>query len=158
MRTTCGLSARRFRVSKLVMGDFALCLEWAARGDLVYLDPPYHPRSATASFTSYTLSDFGVEDQQRLARLFRDLDQRGCRVLLSNSATTLVRDLYSGYEQIEVEASRAISSKGDGRGAIVELLVTNHREAPSTLDPLVVHDRRATCVGRRICPLLLSVR
>jgi DNA adenine methylase len=112
---------------ELLVGDFALCLEWARQGDLFYLDPPYHPRSTTASFTSYTLSDFGVEDQQRLARLFRDLDQRGCQVLLSNSATELVRDLYSGYEQIAVEANRAISSKVDGRGPIVELLVTNNR-------------------------------
>jgi DNA adenine methylase len=115
---------------RLLVGDFALCLEWTAPGDLVYLDPPYHPRSATASFTSYTLSVFGVEEQLRLARLFRNLDQRGCRVLLSNSATELVRDLYSGCEQIEVQANRAISSKGDGRGAIVELLVTNRRNEP----------------------------
>jgi DNA adenine methylase len=112
---------------ELLVGDFALCLEMAGQGDLVYLDPPYHPRSVTASFTSYTLSDFGVEDQQRLARLFNDLDQRGCQLLLSNSATEMVRELYVHYEQIEVEASRAISSKTDGRGPIVELLVKNRR-------------------------------
>ena len=93
----------------------------------------FHDARDWTKLTSDAHQQAVMEDQRRLARLFRDLDQRGCRVLLSNSATDLVRDLYSGYEQIEVQASRAISSKVDGRGAIVELLVTNHRTEPSTL-------------------------
>jgi len=36
-----------------------------------------------------------------------------------------VQGLYEGYEQTEVQAIRPISSKGDGRGAISELLITN---------------------------------
>lgn len=110
----------------LLAGDFERCLEFAERDDYVYLDPPYHPLSETASFTSYTADDFGIEAQERLAQLFRKLDGRGCQIMLSNSATDLIRKLYAGYEQIEVEAIRAISSRGDGRGAIPELLVTNH--------------------------------
>ncbi len=109
----------------LELGDFRRCLEWAGPGDLIYLDPPYHPLSDTSSFTSYTPVAFGVEDQRRLADLFRELDGRGCQVMLSNSCTPLIRELYKGYTQIEVRAIRAISSKGDGRGAIPELLVLN---------------------------------
>jgi DNA adenine methylase len=60
-----------------------------------------------------------------LADLFREVDRRGCRVMLSNSATDLVRELYADYEQVEVQAIRAISSKGDRRGAVPELLVMN---------------------------------
>ena len=45
--------------------------------------------------------------------------------MLSNSSTPLIRELYTGYEQIEVQAIRAISSRGDERGAISELLVLN---------------------------------
>jgi DNA adenine methylase len=118
----------------LLVGDFERCLEVAGAGDLVYLDPPYHPLSDTAHFTSYTSRDFEIQDQQRLARLFQELDRRGCQVMLSNSSTALVRDLYDGYEQIQVEASRVISSKADGRGAIPELLVVNsyERELPAT--------------------------
>jgi DNA adenine methylase len=109
----------------LEWGDFYRCLEWAGPDDLVYLDPPYHPLSDTANFTSYTSAAFDVEDQRRLAHLFRELDSRGCQVMLSNSCTPLIRELYRGYEQIEVQAIRAISSKGDERGAIPELLVLN---------------------------------
>jgi DNA adenine methylase len=109
----------------LLVGDFTRCLEVVGCGDLVYLDPPYHPLSDTANFTSYTMADFGVEDQRRLAGLFHELDCRGCRVMLSNSATDLIRELYNGYRQVEVWANRAISSKGDRRGAIAELLIMN---------------------------------
>jgi len=118
-------ASRALQGVTLLVGDFTRSLEMAGAGDLVYLDPPYHPLSDTANFTSYTAADFGFQDQQRLAGLFRDLDQRGCQVLLSNSATDLVRDLYDGYEQVEVQATRAISSKGDERGAISELLISN---------------------------------
>jgi DNA adenine methylase len=112
----------------LLVSDFGRCLEFALAGDLVYLDPPYHPLSETANFTSYTSADFGVDDQRRLAEVFRDLDRQGCRVMLSNSYTDLVRELYTGYEQVQMQAIRAISSKGDRRGAIPELLVMNRYE------------------------------
>ncbi len=118
-------ASRALQGVALLAGDFTRCLEVAGAGDFVYLDPPYHPLSDTANFTSYTPADFGVQDQQRLAGVYRDLDRRGCQVLLSNSATDLVRELYDGYEQVEVQAIRAISSKGDERGAISELLISN---------------------------------
>jgi DNA adenine methylase len=112
----------------LLVDDFGRCLEFAKANDLVYLDPPYHPLSETAHFTGYTLADFGVEDQRRLADLFRELDKRGCRIMLSNSCTDLVRELYAGYEQVQVQAVRAINCRGDRRGAIPELLVMNKYE------------------------------
>jgi DNA adenine methylase len=114
----------------LLVGDFARCLEEARSGDLVYLDPPYHPLSDTANFTSYTSKDFGAEDQRRLAQVFRELARRGSRAMLSNSATDLVRELYAGFAQIEVQAIRAINSKAEGRGAIAELLIMNLGEWP----------------------------
>ena len=113
---------------RLLAGDFTRVLESAAQGDFVYLDPPYDPLSETASFTSYTVEGFRVEDQQRLADLFRELDRRGCRVMLSNSSTGLIRELYAGYRQVEVQAARVISSKADTRGAIPELLVMNYAD------------------------------
>jgi DNA adenine methylase len=109
----------------LLVDDFERCLELARPGDFVYLDPPYQPLPDIASFTSYTSADFGTEDQQRLAVLFRELDHLGCHVMLSNSSTDLIRELYDGYEQIPVHATRAISRRGDGRGPIPELLVVN---------------------------------
>ncbi len=111
----------------LLTGDFTRCLETAAAGDFVYLDPPYDPLSGTAHFTSYTSDGFGREDQRRLADLFRELDRRGCKVMLSNSSTRFIRELYGGFRQVEVQAIRVISSRGSARGAIPELLIMNYR-------------------------------
>jgi DNA adenine methylase len=110
---------------RLLAADFTRCLEEAQAGAFVYLDPPYHPLSETASFTSYTADDFGVEDQQRLAGVFGQLDRRGCQLMLSNSCTPFIEALYDGYEQVQVRASRPISARADRRGAIPELLVLN---------------------------------
>jgi DNA adenine methylase len=67
-------------------------------------------------------------DQKRLAATFEVLNQRGCQIMLSNSCTKPIQELYKGYEQVQVQALRAISSKPDQRGAIPELLVMNRYE------------------------------
>ena len=110
---------------QLLSADFARCLEGAHERVFVYLDPPYYPLSETASFTSYTADDFGADDQRRLAEVFRQLDQRGCQMMLSNSCTPFIEELYHGYEQVQVRASRPISARADRRGAVAELLVLN---------------------------------
>jgi len=93
----------------------------------VYLDPPYHPVSETARFTQYTAEDFGPEDQERLAGVFRELDRRGCLVMLSNSDTEFIRSLYRGYDVRTVRAKRAINSKAERRGPVSELVIRNYR-------------------------------
>jgi len=49
--------------------DFSSTVEKAKKGDLVYFDPPYQPVSKTANFTSYTNSNFGLNDLKRLAKV-----------------------------------------------------------------------------------------
>ena len=117
--------SRSLQEVELEVGDFGRCLDWAGPGDFVYLDPPYQPLSKTAYFTHYTSVAFGPKDQQRLAATFEELDQRGCQIMLSNSYTGSIRHLYKDYEQVQLRATRAISSKADRRGAIPELLVMN---------------------------------
>lgn len=112
--------------------DFETALSGASRGDFVYLDPPYDPLSDTSSFTGYNLNSFGRDEQRRLQRVCDDLTRRGCKVLLSNSATDFVRELYSDtsrYTMVEVEASRNINSVGTSRGKISELLISNKHNA-----------------------------
>ena len=105
--------------------DFSLVLELAQAGDLIYFDPPYEPLSSTSNFTSYTSNGFSSEEQRRLAKVYRELDKRGCLLMLSNSTADLIHELYSAYQLHEISARRAINSKAGGRGAITELLVTN---------------------------------
>jgi DNA adenine methylase len=112
-------------------GDFADAVSGAGRGDFVYFDPPYDPISDTSSFTGYNLPSFDRKEQQRLKSLCDDLTRRGCKVLLSNSATDFIRTLYRNerrYTIVEVKANRNINSVGSGRGKVKELLIFNNYE------------------------------
>lgn len=113
------------RCAAIGRARFEQVLDEADAGDFVYFDPPYDPVGATADFTSYTPDSFGAADQARLADVFRQLAGRGCAVMLSNSDTPLVRRLYAGFRVDRVFCARAINSRGDARGAVAEVIVTN---------------------------------
>ncbi len=114
--------------AKLRCDDFAAALADAGFGDFVYLDPPYAPLTPTASFTRYTQGAFGDADQRRLAQTIHELTARGCRVLLSNSETPLVRGLYEDprYHVEVVYAPRNINSDATSRQKIPELAIRNY--------------------------------
>jgi DNA adenine methylase len=120
-------ASRQLAGADIAEKDFRMVLCDAEAGDFVYLDPPYHPRSETAYFTSYTRDSFGEKDQRELAEVYRALDKKGCLLVLSNSDTTLVRQLYKDFQKVEVTARRNINSRGDRRGPIKERLVVNDR-------------------------------
>jgi DNA adenine methylase len=107
----------------LRVAGFEAVLDRAKRGDFVYFDPPYIPLSRSSSFTSYTSDGFDLDSQTRLREVAAALKRRGVGVLLSNSASPLVRELYAGFEMEEVDANRAVNSVGTGRGKIAELLI-----------------------------------
>ncbi len=111
---------------ELAVADFREILNWAQGNDFIYFDPPYAPVSKTSSFTGYTENPFGEPEQKELATLLRELHQRGCKVMLSNSWVNSILDLYKDFNCIEVKASRAINSNPEKRGKISELLVTNY--------------------------------
>lgn len=114
--------------AELLTEDFAALCSTARPGDFVYLDPPYHPLSATANFTGYTRSDFGAADQLRLRDIFEALTRRGVAAVLSNSAHDFTKQLYGGlgYGIEVVSMSRAINSRGSSRAPIPELLIDNY--------------------------------
>jgi DNA adenine methylase len=107
-------------------GDYATVLRDAAAGDFIYFDPPYHPVSKTANFTSYTEGQFGPDEQARLAAEFARLHRAGCYVMASNSDTPLIRELYAGFSIATITANRAINCKANGRGPVAELVITNY--------------------------------
>ena len=109
--------------------DYKSVLKKARKGDFVYFDPPYFPVSKTASFTSYTKEAFLEKEQIELRDTFLELNKKGCFVMLSNSDTSFINEIYSGFKGVritKVEAGRAINSKASGRGKITEVLVTNY--------------------------------
>jgi len=109
----------------LKVGSFEEVASFAPPEAFVYFDPPYMPISSTASFTSYTQEDFSAEDQRKLRQVFGELDSRGCKIMLSNSRTPFINELYQGYRIHIVRAKRAINSVAAKRGEIDEVLITN---------------------------------
>lgn len=108
--------------------DFEDALKNASSGDFVYLDPPYQPVSATANFTSYTESDFDYSDQRRLYLKFKALDKRGVKVLLSNSRSNAILQLFEEFSDgiVEINAKRFINSVSHRRTGHSELLIKNY--------------------------------
>ena len=118
---------------QIVCGDFRESLEFINENTFVYFDPPYRPITKTASFTAYTQGLFDDEDQKDLALYVRRLTEIGAKVAVSNSDPKnsdvddeFFDELYSEHKILRIEASRMINSKGDGRGKINELLITNY--------------------------------
>jgi len=106
--------------------DYREMLSKAETNDFIYLDPPYNPVSSTSNFTAYTHQGFGDDDQIKLKKTFMELNQKNCKVLLSNSDTPFIRELYSDFIIREVEVQRAINSKGSKRTGHKELIISNY--------------------------------
>jgi DNA adenine methylase len=125
---------RVLRRTDIVCDNYENVLQDARKDDLIYLDPPYSKGSAQA-FVSYTKEPFSNYDQQKLAAGFRELDRRGCLLLLSNSDTDAVRDLYEDYADrtTRILADRSINSVGFNRTGYAEVLITNYTRFLETL-------------------------
>jgi DNA adenine methylase len=119
-------AALNYSDAKIIACNYKQALKKASNGDFVYLDPPFNPLSASAHFVGYTKSGFGEKDQMELSQVVRELDRKGCRVLLSNSDTKLTRELYCRFDLSRVQVVRAISCKGSARTGYREILVRNY--------------------------------
>lgn len=111
--------------------SYKYVLDQAKKGDFIYFDPPYYPVSKTASFTSYSNDVFLQNEQEELRDAFVELHNRGCYVMLSNSDTPLIHNLFEPLKKDDitvnmVQAGRNINSNSAKRGKIFEVLVTNY--------------------------------
>jgi DNA adenine methylase len=108
------------------VGDFTIFKDEVREGDFFYFDPPYFPITDTANFTSYTKDGFGFHDQERLLNFAKEIDKKGSYFMISNSHSQETSDFYSEFNIDTIDVGRAINSKGDSRGKIKEILVTNY--------------------------------
>lgn len=109
---------------EIMSTDFEECIKKCKMNDFVYFDPPYD--TVNNSFTSYTEEGFSKKDQERLANVFKELDKKGVKVMLSNHNTDFIKELYEGYNFHIITAKRNINSKGNKRGSVEEVIITNY--------------------------------
>jgi len=107
--------------------DFAEFLHKAKEGDFVYLDPPYWSEDKQKMFTSYQKEGFDVHDQQRLKETCDKLSQRGVYVIVSNAATSKIRNLYSnGYVIHTARVERYIGNQYHDPMVTREFIICNY--------------------------------
>lgn len=113
--------------------DFAAVAKKADPSSFIYFDPPYRPISKTAHFKAYHKNDFDDKEQLRLSEVFRQLDKKGIKLMLSNSdpknnnpKDDFFDKMYQGFNIMRVPAKRIINADASKRGKINELVITNY--------------------------------
>lgn len=89
--------------------------EFAIPGSFVFLDPPYHPVSEFSDFKRYTKEQFSPDDQVCLYNTFCKIIDLGCDVVMTNSNSEFILDLYRDFAFEIVETKRMINSKAERR-------------------------------------------
>lgn len=115
--------------------DYSTAFGEAQTGDWIYVDPPYVPDRPWGDFKRYTPDQFHEEDHQRLARLMDDARDRGIYVMLTNSDTPFVRELFGEWRIIELPTRRDIHLQSRER-ASRDLVITNYEEFQAPALPL----------------------
>ncbi len=102
--------------------DYKKILSKAKEGDFIFVDPPYDE-----SFTGYTSKGFDTNDQKELAKILKELTNKGVKWILCNYDTPLIRELYKGNNRLLLEATRSISSDSSKRkGVFKEVFYYNY--------------------------------
>ena len=78
------------RLADLKNGDYSEIVK-PNRGDFIYCDPPYH-----RTFSQYVKGEFSEREQRRLAQTSLEWNKRGAYILLNNSDTELINNIYNG--------------------------------------------------------------
>ena len=121
--------------AEICLSHFETTMSRVEAGDWVYLDPPYVPDRKWGDFKRYTPEQFGETDHERLAASMQALSDRGALVMLTNSDTNFVRELFNDWQIAELETRRDIHLKASER-ASRDLVVTNYVPAATPALPL----------------------
>jgi DNA adenine methylase len=114
-------------------------------GYFAYLDPPYfnikfNGRS-DRNFTGYSKDGFDLHHRTLLPGIFKKLDERGCKVMMSNANSSYVYKLFKDYNIKIIETNRitGISLSNIDRDKLrnaeklTEVIVTNYKPYKPTM-------------------------
>lgn len=101
--------------------EYQTIINKVEKDDFVYLDPPYD-----GTFTDYTSDTFGREQQLKLKEFVDTLTNKGVKVMLSNSASDYIKDIYKDYNIVNLTIKYSLGGKNANRGDKQEVLVKNY--------------------------------
>ncbi len=117
----------------IIAGSYINVYDFADEKTFIYFDPPYRPLTNTSSFISYSDNNFDDTEQINLAKFIEKVEKKGAYILLSNSDPHNIDsndmffdNLYYTKKITRITAPRMINSKGNNRGHISELLISNY--------------------------------
>ena len=126
--------SKKLKNANIVFGDYQDSIDFIDENTLVYFDPPYRPLNKTSSFTSYNNSSFGDKEQIELSEYYKKVNIKKAKAILSNSDPknsdpndNFFDNLYSQFDINRINVKRYINSKGNKRGDVSELLITNFK-------------------------------
>ena len=118
---------------EIVCGDYRDSENFIDENTFVYFDPPYRPLTKTASFTAYTEGLFNDDNQKELAAYVAKINNKGAKVVVSNSDPkntdsddNFFDNIYRERNIKRVSAKRMINCQGQSRGEVKELLISNY--------------------------------
>lgn len=97
--------------------SFEETLSSAGKGDLVFLDPPYD-----GTYNMYDKVRFEDSLQIKLAKEVKELTEKGCFVILTNSNSEMIQDLYKDFYITPHTVWRATERKN-----MEEAVITNYK-------------------------------
>jgi len=113
-----------------VPGSFEYAFTGAASpGDVIYCDPPFDivdtgRKRHDGGYVAYGKMGFGKEEQIKLARFVKSAP---CKVVVSNSDTPFIREIYAGLQFYELSVRRFMACKEKNK--MGELLIVKEQPA-----------------------------
>ena len=115
--------SRALKRANLMSTDFKSAIEMARPDDLVFLDPPYVTKHNNNGFRDWNETLFSWSDQQRLARVAKQLKRSGVNVIVCNAFHRDIIDMYDGFNLKVIERSTTLASNTKFRGTVSEVIL-----------------------------------
>jgi DNA adenine methylase len=119
------LVSRHIQECSVLLNKYATINGNLNKETFFFLDPPYIPLSATASFVGYTEGGWGDTENNMLLESMEAIDRSGAKFMMTNSNAPLVKELFGKWNIVEVMANRMIKASKD-RPTVMESLITNY--------------------------------
>ena len=115
-------AAEALESAELTTSDFEPIISKAGEGDVVYCDPTYWASSGQAPFGRYNGTTFSWADQERLLDAAIGAHERGALVIVSNSCSVDLDELYVRARKLDFGRMSCLSRKTSARQPVRESL------------------------------------
>lgn len=114
------------QAAKIEKGDFMLISNRIAKGDLVFLDPPYTVTHYSNGFIKYNQKLFSIQDQNRLSELIDHIKSVGAFYILTNAAHEKIREIFQKGDTVNTQRRASLIGGAKAkRGKYEEHIFTN---------------------------------